>query len=772
MKNLFKTMMLVAAAAMGFTACTNDTTEEFATPAGSGTTKTITATTDITRTQFGADRGHLAWSKGDEFGVFTDVAADNDKNIGSGAYDPDGDGTYTLTVDAAATMVYAYYPKNTGSASAQTVHIDIPKEQTQGAAGEFHGKDMPMTAKGEITGSTVNLQFSPVACALALNICNGQEGETIKKVTFTTAADTEKCSGYDSKGNDITADQLNYNGYNNNVILTVPDIPANGTVPAATEEKQKFANQIYLVVARKAYSAGATFVVETSKENYTFTTKKELNCSNSDFMPITLDLTKGTTPPEGTWEQVTALSDITEGTYVIVNDNHYLPSTTTSKSPVKTNDQQITIKNNCLVGTIKEEMKWYFTGTSSEMSIKNAEGNFLTVSGNDNTNIRVNTSPDTWAFETNKTGFAAKDKNHNRFVATYKKDWRSYSSKNASNYKDSGILYLYKFKEASVPQPTTPYIAVSPIEAPAAGEEAGISTTAYEVRNSASAAEVTATDGTVVTEAFVDTDGLYYVVSPNYTGTARKGSITLALTDDPSVTAAIEVNQEADVFTVETETVTLGNAAGAEVSITVTSSYPWTIDDSALAGFTVSPATYDEMNSTGVKHVTVTAAAANETAETVDLGSFVITRTTGDADTNKTKTVAVKQNGASTATSIIFDYTSVTTTQQGGATDYTKTISSIHLVGNKGSNSNAPRENSAGQLRVYTNNTLTFSGATITKVVITATTSYHGTWKEGNASLTTSNNGITTWEGNTTSLTLTQTNKTQARIKTIEVFYE
>ena len=293
MKNLFKSMMLVAAAAMGFTACSKDATEEVA-PETKGATKTITVVTDITRTQFGDSRDKLVWSEGDEFGVFTDVATD--KNISSGTYVPEG--SYTLEVAENATMIYAYYPRNTYSDSrtAQTVSITIPQNQTQTAPAVFNGSYMPMTAKGAIEGTSVSLKFAPVACALALNVYNGESGETIESIAFSS---NEECCGYDSAGNDITADELNYKGYNKTATVTVGTEEAPVAIPAdaaSVDDKLTFDNQIYLVVACKAYSEGAKFVVTTSKNTYTFTTKKALDCSTYDFMPVNLDLAKGETP--------------------------------------------------------------------------------------------------------------------------------------------------------------------------------------------------------------------------------------------------------------------------------------------------------------------------------------------------------------------------------------------------------------------------------------------------------------------------------------------
>ena len=771
MKNLFKSMMLVAAAAMGFTACSKDATEEVA-PETKGATEVITISTDITRTTLNADRMQLTWVAGDQFAVYTDQGTKNTPVTYT-----EGAVNFDLEVAAGSQTVYAYYPyydRQSTQYDQTSVSMYVTSTQNQKEAGVFDGNtnDYVMVAKGAIDADKhVGLTFKPVACALAFNIYGGQTGETVQEVTFNPGV---VCAGQHYM--DISVDNPVYtaaNGAATSVTVTLENpFEAVGEKPA---DPKAFTNQVYAVVARKAYE-GATMTVKTSLNTYTFKTASTLDLT-TDFFTMNLNLAKGETPKveEGIWEQVTALSDITEGTYVIVNAGYYLPSTSTSKSPVKTNEQllttnNITIENNCLVGTITEDMKWYFTGQSSQMAINNFSGDYL-YGTNNNAGLRVGSTSDSWAFEANSTGFSAKDKNEGRYVATYKSgsDWRSYTSKNHTNYGDKGILYLYKFKADEEPQPTTPYIAVNPIEAAIVGETA-VSTTAYEVHNSASAATVTGVDGTIVTSASIDADGLHYTVAPNYTGADRTGSISLALVDDSAVTASIEVEQAADVFTIETETITLGNTVeNGAVTIKVTSTYPWIIDNSDTR-YTVSPETYEGENTTGVKNITITPAVANEGEETLVYNPFTITRVT-DETPEKVITVDVSQRGKSLDSSISFDYTSVSSTMNGGKTDYSKTVNPITLTGSLGTNTNnAPRENKEGSLRFYANNTLNLTGATITKVVMTSTTnSYAGDWKEGNISLSKTGTTIT-WEGSTSDLTLKTSSN--ARITNIEVYFK
>lgn len=148
------------------------------------------------------------------------------------------------------------------------------------------------------------------------------------------------------------------------------------------------------------------------------------------------------------WTRVTALVDITEGSYVIKNDGFILPNSKTDKSPQKVTAPSIT--DNVITGEVDESMVWQFvsTGASNQFYIKNAAGDYLYVIDKSQ-GIRVadTDTPDKWTFEENGEGyFSMRDANSNRYCATYKagEDWRSYASKDYGNYANGGKLELYR----------------------------------------------------------------------------------------------------------------------------------------------------------------------------------------------------------------------------------------------------------------------------------------------------------------------------------------
>ena len=148
------------------------------------------------------------------------------------------------------------------------------------------------------------------------------------------------------------------------------------------------------------------------------------------------------------WTRVTALSDITEGSYVIKNGEFILPSSNTGSvnAPGKVTAPSIT--GNVITGEVDESMVWQFvsTGTSNQFYIKNVAGDYLYAIKSNN-GVRVHRTSDEWTFEENGEGyFSMKDANSNRYCATYEagKDWRSYVEKDFRNYANGGKLELYR----------------------------------------------------------------------------------------------------------------------------------------------------------------------------------------------------------------------------------------------------------------------------------------------------------------------------------------
>lgn len=145
-----------------------------------------------------------------------------------------------------------------------------------------------------------------------------------------------------------------------------------------------------------------------------------------------------------TWTQITALANITAGTYVIVNNGHALPSATTSSAPVYSDDYEVTISNSKITSSITEGITWYFAGTNTAMTITNKDDSYLYATSANN-GVRVGSTSDTWSFAANSTAFQMQEATNSRYCAgTSNGDWRSYTSGTSQYYYDGGKVYLFK----------------------------------------------------------------------------------------------------------------------------------------------------------------------------------------------------------------------------------------------------------------------------------------------------------------------------------------
>ena len=315
MKKFMKNLMLVAVAAMGFTAC-SEVIDESVAPEKQ--TKTISVVSDITRTTLNNDRTQLVWAEGDTFGAFTDAG---DINIVSSAYPAD----FTLEVAADATAIYAYYPYYSGNdeKTATEMSVGIQGTQYQDAAGVL-ASYMPMVARGTINDdNTVNLAFEPYGCVIAFNIYGGtSETEKVTSIKFT--GKNQKTSGF-TYTFDLTDENSVFEPRNNYTLLNLnadAQFVPNGTKP---EVASKFENAAYMVVAQAEYAAGVEIVITTTEHTYTLVSEGVIDCT-SCYKTININLAKIETAPEAT---------IAEGDYILAvknGDSGYLAMAGTHNS--------------------------------------------------------------------------------------------------------------------------------------------------------------------------------------------------------------------------------------------------------------------------------------------------------------------------------------------------------------------------------------------------------------------------------------------------------
>lgn len=454
MKNLFKSMMLVAVAAMGFTACSKDATEEVA-PETKGATEVITISTDITRTTLNADRTQLTWVAGDQFAVYTDQGTKNTPVTYT-----DGAENFDLEVAAGSQTVYAYYPyydRQSTQYDQTSVSMYVTSTQNQKEAGVFDGNtnDYVMVAKGAIDADKhVGLTFKPVACALAFNIYGGQTGETVQEVTFNPGV---VCAGQHYM--DITVDNPVYtaaNGAATSVTVTLENpFEAVGEKPA---DPKAFTNQVYAVVARKAYE-GATMTVKTSLNTYTFKTASTLDLT-TDFFTMNLNLAKGETPAppaeDEAFVKISSMDDLTDGDYVITgvyNGTYYalpVPSASSAKisgAEITVTDDQIASKD--AVGKVWtiEKTGEYYSLYSGSVYLYHSNGG---GSGTDLASGSAQTYPWSITYTSNVFRFAGVNnsaiKTRGMLFNTGTKQFGGYALSNLTNSGYCGLTLFKKIK--------------------------------------------------------------------------------------------------------------------------------------------------------------------------------------------------------------------------------------------------------------------------------------------------------------------------------------
>ena len=275
-------------------------------------------------------------------------------------------------------------------------------------------------------------------------------------------------------------------------------------------------------------------------------------------------------------------------------------------------------------------------------------------------------------------------------------------------------------------------------------------------------------DGTVVTEAEVIDGVVLYSVAQNV-GEARDGSITLTY---GAINKTITVSQLAPVFTVSRKEVELEAAANSSSTITVTSDFDWMSEASTNAGFTYNPtvcewtdASYASAN--GKTTVTITASAANASEEgTKTLGTLTFTNLSTEETLVVTVTQKTSYEAPSTGNTVTFTFDQ----GQGNSREtLTWTDNTITLTASKGEGSNNPNEHTKDkQLRFYSKNTLTVSGATITKITFNV-----GTWQDLDMTAGSITNKVWTPNDNetVTSVTFTNNQTAQAKYNSITIEY-
>lgn len=474
MKTIFKSFVLIAAAAVTLAGCTQKEVLDTPKDGELVTLKFNIHNADegtVTKALLGTENGKnfLNWEDGDQIGTFSVGSFSGDQSVSNnnaGTVAVAGD-NYTLNVQTYnagnITNIYSYYPYSASAGKNKTAAVvTIPEAQTMSNSG-FDADAMPMAGAPVTVSVTTAAANTDTPCG-TINFSN--LGSIIKFRVYSSVSTTETLTSVTYKATgiggaftiDLTAidaeDEATLELTDSDVINEITTSVAGNPAISGLDN----AIDVYMVVAPGDYT-GSQVIVTTNAHTYTLDASGTKSFTRSHVKPIKVDIengVQGDLPAAETWTKVTKASDFTAGTYYILRGDgaYYLPNAVASSGAPA-----------CVAytaaATIPNAMRWTATEGTDGLIFESAAnaGNYLW--GWDKANgIRVTTtSPATgaskeWTFATltaNETTYYTAYAVSGRYLMSYGvQDWRSYASASSTNIPAE----FYKLNEGGTPTPT------------------------------------------------------------------------------------------------------------------------------------------------------------------------------------------------------------------------------------------------------------------------------------------------------------------------------
>lgn len=606
--------------------------------------KTITVKTAIkTKTTLDADHENIVWSAGDKISIFNNA----DKTNLQEEYAAGGD--IIIEVPEATTEIYAHYPYYKGNTEGpKSVSVYINNKQTQTNPGKLDGYYYPMVAKGTVSADNKALiSLYPVAGALALNIYHtGLSGEeSVKSVKVTPSSSNTGFIG--SQTANITGDNIQYTSAEKSdpitVTLTNP-LALGNTKPA---NKQTFAGQIYVCLAKQSYSE-VTFEITTDKATYTITSNSTpFDLKNNDFVPVNINLAKAKSVKE---------IYSTEFNYAISGTSY------TSSSPIIGTDDGATTswsivygnwnKSNCAQMRVYSAGKFGCVYNNFDCSKVTSVSYSARVS---NTALKLNTyystdSGKTWTQVDNALALTTSAKDYS-FVVSETGEYDAVRIKfevtgtapESDNYSltiDDVKIYGYGevLKDASITLSSSEVVLPYQGTAQTIEVASNYNWRAEFVKNESYTLTVAPDTGNES-----NTAGDVTEVSISATENTANAEITLGTINfydvaTSEVKATCTVKQEArpaNGVSVSNATPQLASGSGSSVTVNVTCNWAWEAALTSGSGFSFSPT-----SGTGNGSITITS--------TVESGAEGVITLTDKDDNTSTCTITVSQAAAGT----------------------------------------------------------------------------------------------------------------------------
>ena len=406
MKNILKTIGVFVVAAICLNACNKEVSiddfeqEEFiysfriSNLDNGANTETKSVFTD------NGTSVYTTWENGDQFGAYA-ISGDKASNNRPSLVTVDDNG-FTLNVatttalDANST-VYTYYPYSVGAgANSSNAVINFASIQTQNSDG-YDAVAMPMAGIPFIIDHA--LEQNSNTTVGEINFLN--LGAIIKFNIFSSTTNTELIKSVSFKANknlvgNYTLNLQNVSTSDESTLAVSGDgeydeVKTVLSTPVTVGSSKENGVAVYMVVAPGAYKGDV--VVTTDAHTYTFAVTTEKTFNRSKVKPLNADLknaTQGALGQEDSWELCDAVSDFTEGTYVIIDASKtYFLSNAIANAKAAPAGGTVTFVDGQL-SSVSPEMKWNATAVDGGIQFESAaHAGYYLWGGNTNNGIRV-----------------------------------------------------------------------------------------------------------------------------------------------------------------------------------------------------------------------------------------------------------------------------------------------------------------------------------------------------------------------------------------------
>ena len=271
MKNIFKSLMLVAVAAMGFTAC-QKTGEEQSVVKPNEVEMTVNVDMDDTRTYIDEVNKVVKWSEGDQLMVVENEATF--RKTTDIAIDAEGKATFTVSFpeNAGAVNYNAIFPAsavNTGDFTAEELELQVKNSQWATADSFDPTADLLVAKQLELDAQPeeLNMQFKRLVALGKMTLKGLDENSNIKQVSF-TAGEEDVLAGRNLV-DATSATVLEYGNANATNVITV------------NYEEAISTRDIYFVCNPFEMAAGETFTVKVICDNAVYTRDVEIPAGRS-----------------------------------------------------------------------------------------------------------------------------------------------------------------------------------------------------------------------------------------------------------------------------------------------------------------------------------------------------------------------------------------------------------------------------------------------------------------------------------------------------------